>query len=533
MKAWNWRIYSNPLFRKSVFNRLRLKPTVAWGAVTFIMALFIFMIAYVATVRRDALDAHEAAGTCIISLLVLQGIILMFMGTGSVAHGVAEERENGLIDYQRLNPMRRSDKILGYLFGLPVREYFLFAITVPFTLFAAIGGGVNLLRLGRLYMVFFTLVIVYHLTGYVAGMIATRPRRASWFSRAAIIVLYLLLPQIANIGFTIFGFLTIFPTAYEVAAVEWGTDFVANDTWRTAPFFGLELNPTLFTMALQVMIVATYVAILMRKWLHDAKQALSKWQSLAAFIGVQILILGSLSPVLKNPTRLTVLAMALRQEAPMEAAREVLTGIFYAYWGLTVVVAAMVLNTVTPDPDGLIVGMRRAQKRGLKKPALGADKGSSLWVAIAVGVVGACSYGVLFYLTRDQSQHYGTIQMTPAVLLPAAIFFFVVLTIQGIRQKYGGRGLFLAVFLVGIVPGMVSIVLVAAFSSATAALYLGLPSPAVSLGVASMYAFGIGALGETAPYAWAGLFVSAALAAVAWRGQHRVTSRAREIVFGK
>ena len=528
MRAFTWQIWRNPLFRKSVYNRLRPKTTIAWGLVAFITSLFIFMVAYVAPVNQNALDAHEAAGSCIIALLVVQGILLMFMGTGSVAHGVAEERENGLIDYQRLNPMSRADKILGYLFGLPVREYLLFAITVPFLVFAALGGGVSFLRLGRLYLVFFTLVVVYHMTGFVAGMVASRPRRASWFSRATILLLYLLLPQIANFGFTIFGYLTLFPTGAEVVRAEWGTDFASNQTWTSMPFFGLELNPTFFTLALQAMLLAAFIAILLRKWLHDAKQALSKWQSLAVFGGVQLLILGSLSPLLMNPTRLFLLALALQRESP----REALAAVFYIYWGLSIVVAGIVLNTVSPNPDGLVVGWRRAQKRGRQKPSLGADKASSFWVAVALGLIGACSYGVLVALTGTQSVFFGRIELTPTVFLPAAIFFFVVVTIQGLRQRYGPKGLLLAIFAIGVVPAMVSIVLAAAFSSFDAALYLGLPSPAISLGVASMYAFDVDSIGSVTGYAWVGLFVSALMAVLAWRGQHGVNLKARETVFG-
>ena len=65
-------------------------------------------------------------------LLILQGFYLMFLGTGRVASVTAEEKECGLLDYQRMTPMSPLSKIIGYAIGLPVREYFMFLITLLF-----------------------------------------------------------------------------------------------------------------------------------------------------------------------------------------------------------------------------------------------------------------------------------------------------------------------------------------------------------------------------------------------------------------
>ena len=76
MNSPSWRIDRNPLFVKSVHNRLRARPTIIWSLIALSVSLFIFMVSYVAPTRRQVLDPHEAAGSCLLSLLIVQGIML-------------------------------------------------------------------------------------------------------------------------------------------------------------------------------------------------------------------------------------------------------------------------------------------------------------------------------------------------------------------------------------------------------------------------------------------------------------------------
>ena len=43
------------------------------------------------------------------------------------------EEDEGVMDYQRLVPMSPISKVIGYLLGLPVREWILFLVTLPFS----------------------------------------------------------------------------------------------------------------------------------------------------------------------------------------------------------------------------------------------------------------------------------------------------------------------------------------------------------------------------------------------------------------
>ena len=96
------------------------------------------------------------------------------MGTGSVAGGISREAADGMVDYQRLTPMTPLSKIVGYLFGLPIREYVLFATTLPFTIYCIFVGNIPLGVVAEVYGMLFTSAILYHLTGCVAGTVVKR-----------------------------------------------------------------------------------------------------------------------------------------------------------------------------------------------------------------------------------------------------------------------------------------------------------------------------------------------------------------------
>ena len=138
------------------------------------------------------------------------------MGTGSVAGGISREAADGMVDYQRLTPMTPLSKIVGYLFGLPVREYVLFATTVPFTVFCIFVGNIPLEVVAEVYGMLFTSAILYHLTGCVAGTVVKRRHFAGRVAQIMVIFLYFVLPGLLGpLGFVLFEYLTMRPILVE------------------------------------------------------------------------------------------------------------------------------------------------------------------------------------------------------------------------------------------------------------------------------------------------------------------------------
>ena len=211
-----WEIWLNPIFRRYTRSRLRLAPLITWIVIvlTFTSTLF-FLFYYGSEFRLQGSSAQAAQDACI-PVLFIQMLILLFMGTGSVAGGISREAADGMVDYQRLTPMTPLSKIVGYLFGLPIREYVLFATTLPFTIYCIFVGNIPLGVVAEVYGMLFTSAILYHLTGCVAGTVVKRRHFAGRVAQIMVIFLYFVLPGLLGpLGFVLFEYLTMRPILIE------------------------------------------------------------------------------------------------------------------------------------------------------------------------------------------------------------------------------------------------------------------------------------------------------------------------------
>ena len=204
----------------SARRRLRPNDALGWGVVTLVLTAWIILGLYFSQTRRHLLEPADAAKTAMLPLLIIQGVILMGLGTRSVAAGIAAEKQTGVLDYHRISPMSPARKIVGYLLGLPIREYFLFALTVPFLVLTASIAHISPLALGRFYLVFFTSVLLYHSIGLAVGMVSKRSRDAGIIAPGLVFVLYVMVPQLSHIGFAALEFLTVRPTFYAILLEE-------------------------------------------------------------------------------------------------------------------------------------------------------------------------------------------------------------------------------------------------------------------------------------------------------------------------
>jgi hypothetical protein len=480
----------NPIWLKSVRSRLRLKHMASHGTVVVTVTAFIYMIIYMNMTEQADVTPATAAKAVIPGIIVIQGIILMMFGTGAVASGIAQERDDRLIDYQRMTPMSPTSKIIGYMFGLPAREYFLFALTLPFLVVAVWVSHFSLLTLAHFYMVFFTSVWVYHMTGLVAGMLSSKPRFASILSMGIVMALYFVLPNLSRFGITYFEFLTIRPTFFGLlqqelpeGAAQVAPQLAAIDTFRDIPFFGFFLHPTVYTMLVQGFLLSVMFVVVHRKWKNQTNHPLSKVQALVVYTGVLGFLLASVwSLITLSEVRHEIFDPFSNMPSLQEA--QTLLILLIIYLSLSGAAFFLVIMGVTPSRTRAIEGLRRARKHGRRRIGVNEDSASSFLLACIMIVMTGISLVTMIVLARRTGEFFTQAPSISSVIGLLAIGTFIGLFIHGLRERCGALVFLISTFLFWIVPLFVMTILFSAYRADVVGTFVGLPCPPVSIWLA-------------------------------------------------
>jgi hypothetical protein len=459
----------NPLILRGIRERLRGKHLIAAGLFSLIVTSTVYFVPYL----------HEAGGGwqgepspvrgaryAFTWLLGLQGFFLMFLGTGRVAAITAEEKESGLMDYQRMTPMNPFSKILGYLFGLPAREYYMFVLTLPFLLHCMIVGELSIDNVLHLYFVFFSSVALYHLTGHVIGLVVPKPRAASWVSRIVVLGLYVFLPGFGQIGISFLSFLTILPTYFGKMLPElisfdngghrrWENDMI--DFWQDVPFFTTEISPSVFTLIMQGLILAALLITAYRKWRNDSLPAFSKSSGIIIFAVFQFLLLGCLWPFFSEGKASGLLGESIAlNNGP---ALPYLIGVQSIFFGLSLLGILTLVNTCCPNQHLHLKGAQRANRLGLSSIPLAADESRGTWFVLILSAMVCTVQAILLQQAIASNLFFSKIPGLEAVFLPSLLIIACSLYLQAARELWFSLGFWGFVGLLWITPLLACLVL--------------------------------------------------------------------------
>jgi hypothetical protein len=115
----------NPILVKHIRSRLRKQSVFSSLVVVVMLNLCLAYAGYEL--------AWYASGTAAAWLLAMQVVILSIIGSGQVNSSVGGARVSGILDFHRVSPLTPTELTLGFFLGAPIREYVLFAATIPFT----------------------------------------------------------------------------------------------------------------------------------------------------------------------------------------------------------------------------------------------------------------------------------------------------------------------------------------------------------------------------------------------------------------
>ncbi|MFK7961096.1 MAG: hypothetical protein AB8G96_11280 [Phycisphaerales bacterium] len=489
----------NPLLVKGFRGRVRRRHLLTWGVVTLTLAAFISLIIYTVLTQQRQVPAETAARAVLPGLVVLQAVIMMMSGTGAVAAGIARERDGGLLDYHRMTPMRPASAIFGSLFGLAAREYALFAITMPLVIIAAVIGNISPLTLLHFYVVFFTSVLVYHMTALVAGTVTKRPRAAQMMSVGLVVLLYFVLPNLSRVGLTFFEFLTIRPTFMGLVMNELpeeirvGVEARGLDSFQPVPLFESTLHPTAYSLVVQVFVFAAMFSIVHRRWRNPVAHLFSKGGAFVIFGGISTFLLASVWAIVRQDQAYNDIfgplnAMTLDAGEQVDRIPQTLEALLILMTFLLGGAWVLLVAAITPSRQRMVEAWRWAAKNDRLTLAPNSDGASSRIAALAMLVVFLASLTSVMILAARGGQYFAS---GPSFVATIAFVLGVVgtaLYVQGLRERFGLRGFSMMLFLGWAIPFFGMMIILAAFDYASGALAMGMPFPAVhqSLSIASL-----------------------------------------------
>jgi hypothetical protein len=301
----------NPIFVKHLRSRLRVQPLCAAIVVVLVLCICIAWGGY-------QLEAFKEGGAFCV-LLGLQAVILVVMGASQVGSSVGAARASGILDFHRVSPLTPTELTIGFFFGAPIREYILFACTLPFSVLCLALGTPSVHGFVQLMILLIALAWVFQglaLLNALVGKARANPRGV--------------------VGLVIF---IMFFGSYIVVGVTRSATLV--DTDMRLHFYGFSL-PWLAVVLLYIAAVLyfTYLAA-RRKMGSERIHPLSKPQSIAALMTAAALLIGTI----------------WRQD--QYALLEVVT--LY----VLVVTAIVLILMVTPNRAEYDKGLWRARKQGL------------------------------------------------------------------------------------------------------------------------------------------------------------------------
>lgn len=454
-----WKLWNNPIFLRYCRSRLRPQGLVISLLISILISGFI--VGMTTSIGSNVMDVTDAARGGIIPLLVFQGLILFVLGTAQAAGGMTAERDEGVIDYQRLIPMSPLTKVVGYVFGLPVREYVMFLTTLPFTAWLLWRGQVEWDVWLPLYTVVFSSTLLYHFTGLLTGTVAKNRRWAFLASIGLVFCLYTVIPQFAKFGLVFFKYLTISPVLEESLPGILPRDMgavvkVGQQLAPTVKFFGLDFSESVFSIFSQGGLILTFIIMLCRKWRRAESHLLGKMWAAGFFIWIQILLLGNALPLIEPgsifPSRAfnrMIRVIPDWNPEPMEAVT--LSGVY----GLMTLLLIFVLGgIITPSSDSQIRGWRRARKQGHSSLPILSDAATGFWFTLLMSIAGAAGW-FLFTRALVESRWF------PGHFVPISVFGYYAAVLFGcgmgfqvLMELKGGRSIKMAAIIVGVLPLM-------------------------------------------------------------------------------
>lgn len=294
-----WNLPANPVFRRHAA-ALRPWRFIVWLVVTQVVAAFLWLFTVLMTLRshdpnlsgmdfgspafRGLLEKHGRDAFLLgwLSVMMIQGLLVLVKGTFSVATGVARESNEGMMESQRLTPLPTAHKITGQLLGFPLLENVIALLLIPWAAASAWLGGLSPLMMAKVYLIFGTSALFHHAVGLVAGTMIRQKILAGTLSQMMVLLLHFVLPAFGGLGIGLISHLDMEPAIFsEIAAAipsiaKPGGPFSSDTVPSPVAFFGWKISVSGYHWIITVTALAALLTMLARRWNDRNSQLLGK-----------------------------------------------------------------------------------------------------------------------------------------------------------------------------------------------------------------------------------------------------------------
>lgn len=392
----------NPILQRYIRSNLRTSSLITGALLYGGMSVFIYLL-YLGLAENfipEKSRLHDMnTGIYPFGFLVfLQIFILNFVGTGSVASGMARESIDDVLTYQRLTPLSPTQKIIGYLVGLPIRSIYHFALTLPVTALLIYTAGLPFKTWGPIYLVLFTSTTMFYLLAMTVGFIMGK-RFSALISQGLVALLYFVMPQLSTFGFVLFDYLTIRPALFTAFQDSLNQKLL---TSPTALFFDYEIPHTTYCVAVQFLLALAFFTILLRRWKSETAHLLSKIQAIVIVAITHIFILGG---IWKNTATGAIFdlnvtgsgtgstaKMILVQQSIDENKQLLAAGILGLYGLITFALGILLQYVYTPQKYEYLAGIRQRIKDGKRPLSITTDSGTSLPTTLIIAGISLAAW---------------------------------------------------------------------------------------------------------------------------------------------
>ncbi len=462
----------NPIFVRYVRSSLRRDGLFTPMIIVFTICVLIVFWEY---------QVQPPPGSGYHFIFVLQSIILFLMGSYKVSTTIAKIRESTILDFHRVTPLPAKVQAIGFILGIPIRDYLLYLVTLPFAWYFATQSKVFTLSVVmELSILQLTTAIFSHTLSFLIGL-STNKAKNSGPRTIGLMIGISYLNSMSNglfLGFNFYSTLFISPFNLYIYHLRTGNFQGAVQPPPPAVFFGFDA-PIFWQTIFTQIILGSFIFLALSRRLHSEKVALlSKPQALALLFTSLVLTIGILWPYPKV--------------------------IFLGIYSYLFTVLAMIIGTVVTTNQGdYIRGCQRARKFGSNRLGVFNSLNVNVVLLLLFSLLLLTGFLVGVFLVSDQGMgnnpqmgrqstlFTGNLLVGSMIPILTLLSFGWGLQYFHLAMKRRVRSVItLWIFLWWILPLAIGSILSMGgnFNKNADVLPFMLPSPFVSLG----YAFGIG-----------------------------------------